>query len=74
MSYKSGIYTPAGSTTFNDLDHAVLLVGYGTENGLDYWLVKNSWGTTWGINGYVKIARNKNNAAGIASAAVYPTN
>jgi cathepsin L len=69
MHYQGGVYRP---TAFSGLDHGVLLVGYGTENGTDYWLVKNSWGTTWGLNGYVKIARNQNNAAGIASYAVYP--
>lgn len=39
------------------IDHAVTVVGYGTENGLDYFTVRNTWGTSWGENGYVRIAR-----------------
>ena len=39
------------------VNHAVLVVGYGTENGKDYWLIKNSWGTHWGDEAYMKIRR-----------------
>ena len=56
-----------------DLDHAVLIVGYGTDsNNRDYWLVKNSWGESWGESGYFKIARNRHSHCGIAQAAAYP--
>ncbi|KAG6666187.1 hypothetical protein CIPAW_01G014000 [Carya illinoinensis] len=71
--YESGVFTgECGS----ELDHAVVAVGYGTENGADYWLVRNSWGANWGEDGYIKIERNAvgtfTGKCGIAMEASYP--
>ncbi|XP_048085060.1 cathepsin S, ortholog 1 isoform X1 [Alosa alosa] len=69
--YRGGIYSdPQCNPKLTN--HAVLVVGYGTENGQDYWLVKNSWGPAWGENGYVRMARNRNQC-GISNFAIFPT-
>lgn len=72
QNYQTGVYADPSCSSSN-LDHAVLLVGYGTDaSGQQYWLVKNSWGTSWGMNGYFQLARNQNNTCGVATDAVYP--
>lgn len=68
--YSSGVLT---SGCGQQLDHGVLAVGYGTEDGTDFWKVKNSWGPTWGDNGYILIERSDANLCGILNAASYPT-
>jgi cathepsin L len=74
QSYSKGVITNTRCGT--NLDHGVLVVGYGIENGNKYWLVKNSWGETWGDEGYVKIARsdktNDSGICGVASQASFP--
>uniref|UniRef100_A0A667XI81 Cathepsin S, ortholog 1 n=1 Tax=Myripristis murdjan TaxID=586833 RepID=A0A667XI81_9TELE len=62
--YRGGLYNAPGCNP-RLINHAVLIVGYGTDRGEDFWLVKNSWGTAWGEAGYLRLARNKNNLCGL---------
>jgi len=70
--YSSGVFDSASCGT--TLDHAVALVGYGTESGQEYFILRNSWGTTWGEQGYMKIANTGNGVGicGVLSDPLYP--
>jgi len=72
--YTKGVLT--NEACGENLDHGVLVVGYGTDNGQKYWKVKNSWGTTFGEEGYIRIERGAAEAGGecgIRKGAVFPT-
>ncbi|BFZ15380.1 hypothetical protein BsWGS_18419 [Bradybaena similaris] len=71
QNYNGGIYFQANCST-TELDHLVQIVGYGTTpDAQDYWIIKNSWGTSWGERGYMRIVRGQN-MCGIASNVFYP--
>mmetsp|Transcript_6152 Transcript_6152/g.3478 ORF Transcript_6152/g.3478 Transcript_6152/m.3478 type:complete len:103 (-) Transcript_6152:19-327(-) len=76
MYYESGILDGDCSGSVSDLDHAITAVGYDSEDRTPYWLLKNSWGTGWGENGYIRILRTDSGTSvglcGIANYITYP--
>lgn len=70
LLYKRGIYADEECNK-GEVNHSVLVVGYGSENGQDYWIVKNSWDEAWGEEGYFRLPRGKN-YCGIATECSYP--
>lgn len=71
--YHSGVFHEDCPGNIEDINHAVLLIGYGND-GQDYWLIKNSWGTTWGESGYGRLIRGLpgTGICGIKSGSSYP--
>ena len=71
--YKAGIYSDLDCGF--QLDHGVLLIGYGYDKDLDmkYWIIKNSWGSSWGENGYIRIQKNIDDDRGLCGIAMQPS-
>ena len=70
--YTGGVFTAECGT---QSDHGIMVSGYGTDNGIDYWTLKNTWGSDWGESGFIRIERNRNNGrglCGVALSASYP--
>ena len=73
QSYASGVYDEPSCSEIIQT-HAVLCVGFGTtDDGVDYWIMKNSWGLGWGEQGYIRMSRNKQNQCGVATNTFLPT-
>ncbi|NWJ03724.1 CATK protein, partial [Crypturellus undulatus] len=71
LPLSAGVYYDE-SCNGQNINHAVLAVGYGAQKGSKHWIIKNSWGEEWGNKGYVLLARNRDNACGVANLASFP--
>jgi len=72
QSYSSGIINPGpNDCSKTSLDHAIVIVGFGVDGALPFWIVRNSWGTSWGEEGYFRIIRGKG-ACGLNAGVVFP--
>jgi len=67
--YEKGVFNPKKCDP-KELDHGVAVVGYGVD-GMDYWIIRNSWGESWGEEGYMRMKRGAN-VCGVSNSAVYP--
>ena len=70
-SYKGGLFYDVECMKGYEENHALVAVGYGRQNGLDYFLIRNSWGSDWGENGNFKLLRNNDNHCGVANYGQY---
>jgi len=68
--YTSGVFDNAKCGT--NIDHGVVVVGYGTASNVNYWIIRNSWGASWGENGYMRMVRGKNMCAVGSGGPIYP--
>jgi cathepsin L len=69
--YNGGVYDEPGCSSDN-LDHEIVVIGYGADHEVEYWIAQNNWGLAWGEAGYIRMVRNKGNQCGIASDCVVP--